>query len=487
MINKYRDIINFKLLVSLTLAIILGLLIIYLSNIQSFLNYHYFLKYAVFLSLSVLCIYKIQQKHSFYLPSFYLFMFFLIIPIFGVPGYLFAYRKLYPDYMGVQLDVKHALDFWLQGTFFIILGIFLIHIIKRFILKFQISNKRANRYISWNWRRFNFMLFLLGGIAFVFSIATILKVGYIPILKGNIGFERYSYFIETGEWTFKMARLWTLVYLFAFIWLLRNIKIDKTFYIRKNLFLIITLIFSFFIEGIYGDRFRQFIMVFFSVIMFNKAIKKIRISYFCSFFLLGILFANVVVVARSKNFRELKVSVPEKIILNTFSEFQSFAYAVQEYPESKFLHGKAFIGTLAPFLPKQVWEVFNLNKRELLHLSSASIMKKIHHASLGIRIGIIGEGFINFGYLGIIIVPLFSGILFGILENIFISLKLFDVKEIILAFAISILMFLPIAQTNALTAIFPLLTYLIIICIIFFNKKTNLTDPQNLDHPSIEN
>jgi hypothetical protein len=121
--------------------------------------------------------------------------------------------------------------------------------------------------------------------------------------------------------------------------------------------------------------------------------------------------------------------------------------------------------------PKQVWQAFNINKEKLSNFGSAAIMRDIFGAIAGIRIGIIGEGFINFGYLGIILVPLLSGILFGVLENIFLSLRCFDVKEIIVAFAISIMMYLPLAQSNALTSAFVFHLYIIIGCIILFYKR----------------
>lgn len=454
----------------ISLAIAVGIAILCLSTIVSFFNSYYLLKFAIFYSLSIFLIYRIQRKHSFYLPSSYLFLLFSIVPVFGIPSY-YTYMKLHSDFLGVTLNMKYALDLWLQGTFFVMLGIFLTHMIKRTFLKYRKSTPKPNTYISWNWKYFYYILLLLATISFAFTIAVLWKIGYIPILKGNIASERFSYGIMVGDWTFKLARLWLLVYLFTIIKLLRNIKQDKGFYVRKNIPLIVLLIFSMFLEAIYGDRFRHFVMFAFTIIMINKAIGRVRISYLVPIFIVTILLANLVVHIRDTHYRDISTTVYERAMLYTFSEFHSFAHVVQEYPESDFLHGKAFLGTLAPLLPKQVWAVFNIDKDELYTINSAAIMKEIYGHYAGIRIGIIGEGFINFGYLGVIFVPLLSGILFGILESIFISMRLFDVKEVIVAFAIALMMFLPIAQTNALVAEFPLNLYLIIGCIVLFGRR----------------
>ena len=56
-----------------------------------------------------------------------------------------------------------------------------------------------------------------------------MKIGYIPILKGDISTERFHYAEQVGKWTYRMARLWMLVYLFSFIKLLRNVKLDTKF------------------------------------------------------------------------------------------------------------------------------------------------------------------------------------------------------------------------------------------------------------------
>jgi len=467
--ERYSDTKSLPQLISVVVALALGFLIIYFSVVISFMNSYYLLKYILFYSLSLFIMYKIQHQKSFYFPSFYMFLFFSLIPVLGIIGYHYGYRKLYPDYLGVQLNMSLALDIWLQGLFFFMLGIFLVHIVWKYFQKNRKSASELKSYLSWNWKGFRFLLFALAGISFIASIAVIWRIGYIPIFKGNISVERFSYYLRTGEWTLKLARLWLLVYLFAFMKLLSNIRIDKGFRLRRNLPLIFLLFLSFFLDGIYGDRFHHFVMFFFSIIMLNKAVKKINLTHFISLLLAAILVANFIFYYRKASaFRE---NIFNKVISHTFSEFHSYAYAIQEYPERELLYGKTFISTLAPLFPKQIWAVFGIDKDELSDMNSAYIMSKIFNTYAGIRVGIIGEGFINFGYFGIILIPFLVGILFGALENLFISLRIFDVKEIILAFAISILLFLPLAQSNVLTEMFFFNLYFIIAAIIFFKKK----------------
>ena len=285
----------YKIIITFIASVVWGVILLFLSTAS--IDFFYILKLSFLYGVSCFFVWYIHRPYKYYLPSFYLFFMFSIIPLISIPGY-YIFIKIYHTYKGTHLDVKYALDIWLQGTFFVMLGIFLTHIIRRVFLKFKKPVIGSKIYNSWNWEKFNFMLLLLSGISFLCSIGVILKLGYIPILKGNIERERFFYIYQAGEWIYKLSRLWLIVYFLAFIKLLRNIKIDKGFYRRRNLSVIFFLICSVFFDNIYGDRFHLFIMFFFSIIMLNKIIGRFRISYFVILFLAGILLSSFIFIIR---------------------------------------------------------------------------------------------------------------------------------------------------------------------------------------------
>ncbi|MHA1381217.1 MAG: O-antigen polymerase [Candidatus Helarchaeota archaeon] len=407
------------------------------------------------------------------MPSFYLFLFFSVIPIFGSLGYIYGYKQFFNNYLGiVNLDLNNALNLWLKGFLFFMVGIYSIYIINWNIKKKKKQKKYTIKYTTWNWNTFNFIIFLFFGISFIFTIITIWKIGYIPMLKGNIGKERFFFSDIAGGWNYKLARLWMIVYMLSFIKLLRNIKIEKTLNLKKNAFLFLILFSSIFLDSIYGDRIRLLILFFFSIIVINKGIKRIKLSYFIFFCLIIMLVFNFVYYYRQGSVGIVNYSsVYTKLIFHSFAEYRSFAFTIQYYPNYEYLYGETFVATLASLFPKQVWTILGQNKENMRLKSSANIMKKIHKSFAGIRIGIFGIAFINFGNLGLIFIPFLFGILFGILENMLIYIQIFNVKFLIIVFALSLLMYLPLCQLNDISELFIFNLYFIILSIIFFSTK----------------
>ena len=227
-----------------------------------------------------------------------------------------------------------------------------------------------------------------------------------------------------------------------------------------------------FFDNIYGDRFHLFVMFFFSIIMINKIVGRFKLSYFIGLFFIGLFSSTIISVFRiTASLATDKMNIFENIVFSAFGEWREFAYTLKNFPAVDFLHGKTFVSVVAPMFPKQVWAVFGIDKSELLGYTSAAVMRRIFGHYAGIRIGIAGEGFINFGYLGVAFVSLATGVIFGILENIFLSLKKFDIKEIFFVFILAMMLFLPAAQTDVITTYFFFYCYFLIACAIVFHKK----------------
>ena len=459
-----------EIIISSILALVFGVLICYSNAVIAFFAANYLLRVSFFYILSLLFILKIQRKYQYYLPSFYLFFMFSVAPLFAIPGYS-IFLKIYHYYKGTFLDIENALEVWFQSVFFIMLGIFIIHIIWNFFSRFNKSAIKKEHYVSWDWEKFNILLCSLGGVSLLFSLVAILQLGYIPILRGGIERERFFYGNSVGEWVYKLSRLWLIVYFLAFINLLRNIKFDECFSIKKNKLTIFFLICSVFFDNIYGDRFHLFVMLFFGIIIMNKALGRVRLVYFIGLFFLGLFSSTIISVFRTTALFSDKINIFESIILNSFGEWREFAYTLKNFPSVHFLHGKTFFSVIAPILPKSLWAVFNIDKYKLLEYTSASVMQRVFGHYAGIRIGIAGEGFINFGYLGVVFMSFAAGIIFGILEKIFVSLKNFDIKEVFFVFILAMMLFLPTAQTDVITATFFFYLYFLVVCIIIFHRK----------------
>jgi len=465
-----------KLAVTFFVALIVGLLLNSdLITSSSFLCTLF--RILMFYSLSFFLIYWIHRKVRYYLPSAYILFLFFVIPIIAIPGTQ-MFMKILHEYRGTHINVLNAMDIWAQGAFYIMLGIFTVHIVRDFLSKNDTKRLSLAGYPSWDWSKFRYLLILLAGISLIFSTISILRLGYIPILKTGIERERFTYIYTAGEWSFKLARLWLLVYLLALTKLLYNIQSSKKNWARKNFVLIFILLVSFMFDAIYGDRFHLFIMLFFTIIMINKHIGKIKMRYFLMLFIIGLALSSTIFIIRGADALIGKASIFERVMIPMFSEWREFAYIAEHYPSVHFLNGKTFSSVIAPIFPNIVWGAIGFNKYELLSESSAIYMQKLFGSYAGVRIGIIGEGFINFGYIGVIWVSFITGLIFGTLESIFLRIQSFHVCELILAFILGTLIFLPIAQTDAISVILIFYSYFISLCILFFHKKEVISNPK---------
>lgn len=397
--------------------------------------------------------YLVQMRWRSFLPSSMLFIFFAITPIFGIVSYL-NYWRIYSDYLGLDsLNVTGALVPWFDGTLAVMTGVAMMHGLRR-LMGAQVSRRRW--YYSWNWSRLDYWLILMCVTGLAFTAICIARIGYIPILKGDIDFERFHYRERVGEWVMKLARIWLAVYCLSAARLAWNSKTCVRKWSLPNLALIGLMCTAFVVDSIYGDRIHQFLMIAFLVILFGKMAGRPRWGLMVMVTATLLVFCILVPIARSGTFRYKDEPVKSKAVRNFFGEYVSFTYAVETFKTDKLLHGKTFLGTIAPIMPKQVWAAFGVDKQKMFEQNSAAAMAEIYGAYAGIRIGILGEGFINFGYTGIIMVGLIAGLIFGFFEIVFLGLEPFQISEPCVAFILSVLLYLPLAQTNALASILPL-------------------------------
>jgi hypothetical protein len=454
------------------LAAILGSLIICIATALMDMKFSFmYLRVLILPLLTLAIVYRLNANRPYYLPSFYLIVMFIAVPFFAVPGYE-AYIKLYRVYKGTQLHLPEAIDLWVQGTFFVSLGVYLGNNAVRLMSSCK-GNINKN-YYTWNWAQYKVALVILFLMSSFFTLLVIGQLGYVPMFKGNIEKERFEYLWRAGEWSYKLSRLWILVYFFSFIKLLYDYKSQGFGSLQTNRSIIIMAVFSVIGSAMYGDRFHLFIILFFTLITINKEYKRIPAIPFVIIFLAGLVVSNLIVMLRGADTLVGRLDFLERLTLNTFSEWREFAYVTQHYPEHAYLHGKTILSYIAPLLPKFVWAAFGVDKFELLSNSSAAEMSRLFGHYAGIRIGLFGEGFINYGQLGIFVTAFSLGATFGALERWYLRLKPFDYKGILIAFPLGMFIFSPIAQMDAISIMLIFYSYFIVAVMFSCRKEVNV-------------
>jgi len=358
-------------------------------------------------------------------PSVFLYLFFVCYAVFGPLG-VKVYRSLYGLYLGrYTITPEFPLFVWAVGTVSLLVGVLLAHSIVR---------RATSRYVRlWRSKPASFFFWFIIGIALVSTVYALIRIGYVPILRGNIDVERGNY-SEVVGYPIKFSRFW-----------LFGICMSSMFvFLRKNktLFIVITIV-SLLALTIYGQRFYIFIGLSCFILLYYK-FHRFKLHQFAYGVL---LIVGLLYFAEYRSSRALeRLSVSDMVTMNVASVWQEYAVVVNQVRATQqFYEWDIFIGAMVPVLPKEVWAVFGVDKEYLIrNRGAAYVFGRQFHDPLGIRVGTIGEAYAGFGLIpGVCLQMLLFGLILGVLEIAYLRLDKTDGRLALVCLLISIIMMLP--------------------------------------------
>lgn len=241
-----------------------------------------------------------------------------------------------------------------------------------------------------------FILFLgVSGTIFLY-----LDLGFVPVLTGVRDYE-----IKTGGSLF--GRLWgfnAFCSLLAFIY---SLYVKKFSYLFISVFTLVSTLFL-------NQRMMLFTTLVAIFLVLWDYIKHKRLS----FVLIGLgIFFYMLINSTFLSKRDAQLLEGSNVYKATdLSEFQSktifttFNEYVQlnELMESKFnefQYGNTLLNIPAAFFPAPVLSLFMIDKYKIQDNNSAKIYARYTNSKIsdGIRTGILGEFYVNFGYIGILL------------------------------------------------------------------------------------
>lgn len=307
--------------------------------------------------------------------------------------------------------------------------------------------------------------FIIGTLGTIFSIY---RIGFIPLFAGGLqGNIRYS--AEMGFF----AKLWQLNVIAgigSFYLILRKNKNRTLYFIIFALSLSQTFLFN--------TRFHGFLIIISSLYLFwhlkNINFKRIVILIFIVFLLL--ILNGVFVDIRKGELNPVESAqdlsfFQSRVIYRIFGEYGDLNYLIHTY--DNYLYGLTLLNIPIGFLPKEIWAIFGIDKDKILSYNSASILAEMRGAQLGLRSGIAGEFYMNFGFWGSLFM-IFIGIISAYASNILLSLKKVgydDIRVIFLILFQTIILYSLIGQINVIITSFVNYFYLMIIVMIFARKE----------------
>lgn len=417
----------------------------------------YIINGTIFALVSLLAINWIKLKYEGLTipPSIFVAIFFLIIPPIGCLGYSILVKAGWTS-MRNRPDFNYPVYLWYLGTMVFSLSLAAAH---RFLPK---TPRKA--YYVWNTTVLRGAMSFFIFVSAIFTILAIYKIGYIPILKGNFDVERFAYDVTVGEYTIKFSRLWLVVFIIA---------IHLYFSAHKKRYLAL-MVLSAFLLVIYGNRTYMFIPVVYFLLFYLKHRKFVNVKVLASIILVAVALFYYIHQVREGSVVELqKVSPAERVVPLVFGEWREFSYVINDFKSDKntFLGGKIFLGVVSTIFPKQIWQLFGLEKDKLFAHNAAEYFGKYFGHYAGVRIGVIGECFVGFGVTGIVLIMSFLGFIFSFLENLYMTLDEKSPLLMLITFALSIFMLLPLLTFINITSTIVFFGSFVMLTIFFGRRR----------------
>ncbi|MHA1753370.1 MAG: O-antigen polysaccharide polymerase Wzy [Candidatus Helarchaeota archaeon] len=250
------------------------------------------------------------------------------------------------------------------------------------------------------------IIFLIAGLTG--SAISIGKLGFIPLLSSSyysISASRVSEIIPSYA-----VLLWKCNVIASMMFVYIYLKEDKKRYI---LFLLIISIIQLFLLDI---RFYAFITILYCLIFYYMTKKDdINIKKLLT---IAIVISILMIISasfamkRSGSINTIEASknlniIQSRVIYRTFNEYRQLIVLMYSYDD--FLYGKGLLNIPISFPRPFFWRLFlGLDTDLIRELNSASILAKIKNTKMGLRTGIGGELYVNFGIYGALLMIFFG-------------------------------------------------------------------------------
>jgi len=372
-------------------------------------------------------------------------------------------QSVYPLY---DTDLKATNLYWLAGMLLFSIG-YLVYI--KFASHGQVM-RRTFFILNQNLTLIIFFFVLIG------TLVAYSSIGFIPFIEGVGKGARYaastSSTIFDRLWSFCVASA-ALAYVYIrcvkksalmYVVLISSIALSLFFIIRMYPFLTILVLYLLWWK--FERRFHK-------IVLFTTIVLAL-------FFVFNVAFVDY----RSENaFTKVQESsglniIQRRFVYGTFNEYGQLKEAINNY-DAKPQYGMTLISIPLGFVPGPILSSIGINKDDILSNNSAVLMAKFFgsKSSGGLRIGILGEFFINFSFFGFIPM-LFVGFFVAYLQR---KVSLVQNNDWRLAFYMifyGILVYALIGQSDAIGSLLGNYVLLFLIIKMFSKKRYQVTLPQ---------
>ncbi|MEW5797654.1 MAG: O-antigen polymerase [Bacteroidota bacterium] len=403
-----------------------------------------------------------KQSFEFFRPTIVISSLFIASAIGGSVSYIITWL-IWPHFV---LDISNAIRTVGVALLFMSGGILVVNLL---IKPYISASEKVRTETAINPVRLKVAILVTFAIGMAGAILVFSKLGFIPILADLTVSQRASLGTMVGSGL--QSKMYLTLMITIILSLVYLIKVDSRSIFAVFFFFVTTML----LFG-YGARFFFVMPALVGLFCYNNFVKRIKFVYVILGFL--VLFPLLVVYTSARE----DLTTGESIgmygfAFYLFGEFRDFTYMLDKLGRyNQYLGGTTLMNILYTAMPQQVWEVFGINKLGAMYSSATFSADFLYKANAGIRIGLLGEFFINFGYTGIYIGSFIFGICAGILDIFYEVLPRKTTGQIFVAFLTVNLLFSVIGQIDGVFATIYYYGYILVAALLFIRERKMVYD-----------
>jgi len=299
------------------------------------------------------------------------------------------------------------------------------------------------RRLEWKWDRLSATTYLFFLVAALGTFVTLRRIGYVPILSGDPNSLRVEFPAIGGVW-YRLSMLGGVVALLVGVQAAAR-KASLAHYLVG--------LASLAMVGAYGPRFFVALPMGVALLVWDRVRHALPIARFAGIALVGAVGFGLVGYWRQQ---EAGWAALGPLVLSLYvmlSEFRDLGWTLDYFGDGQhLLGGETLPSAIVPLLPAAVWALVGIDKGGIYANDSATILGRLMGETVGIRVGIYGEWFMNFGWAGALSAAALYGTIIAALDRACQTVRVGEVRTVVLYLIVATALFAQIGQLNMFTS-----------------------------------
>jgi len=328
------------------------------------------------------------------------------------------------------------------------------------------SHTPARGLFVWNWARTRLLTYAMLIACLVGTYVSIRRIGFVPLLEGDPDSLRFTFPALAGIWLRLSTQVGIVVALMAGVQICAR---------RGNGLIWIAGLSGIVCASMYGNRFFAALPIGAILLLWDQVRNRVSIRIGGIAFLVGVPILALLGYWRYQAAPSEVLSPMMLVLFGTLMEFRDLGWTMDYYSVGHpLLHGSTLGGVFMPFLPSPAWSALGVDKAAVYANSNAVVLGQQMWQLTPQRVGLYGELFMNFGWMGAFLGALMYGALLAYVDRRVCALRSGEpVRAIVLAVVAVALIYAQIGQWDMdVTAVTSTCYPILLLAVVSARRKT---------------